>query len=115
MREVKIKKIELLEKVKTNRRAHEAEYVAALKGYRQEATDQLRCALFDAENGGPVKLRFDLDAPISQVKEYDRVIAMLEMSTEDVIVLSSHEFQQYVLDDWSWKELASSTNARYLK
>jgi hypothetical protein len=51
--------------------------------------------------------------PVDQTREYNKVIRMLEMSTEDVIELQEHEFSQYVLDDWGWKGQFLASNSAY--
>ncbi len=56
-------------------------------------------------------MRFDINPnvqltvqkPISQEKQYDEVIEMLELSTAEFVLLTNSEFKSYVLDDWSWK------------
>lgn len=115
MREVKVNKNALLNTVKDNRGRHEAEYKQAMVGYRQEVIEGLQKALDEAQSGGELKTSLWLSEPISEVKSYEKVIAMLEMSTDEEVTLSQSEFSQYVLDDWTWKELASTTNARYIK
>ena len=61
-----------------------------------------------------IKAYFKLDAPINQIKEYDRAIKMLEMSVDNDITLSEQEFAEYVLDDWHWKNQFTLTNSAYL-
>lgn len=38
--------------------------------------------------------------PVSHEEQYEEVIQMLEMSVENEITLSKHEFQSYVQDKW---------------
>jgi hypothetical protein len=44
-----------------------------------------------------------LQRPTSHIKEYDRVLDMLEASLDEEFELSDKEFSQYVRDEWSWK------------
>jgi hypothetical protein len=38
---------------------------------------------------------------------------MLEMALANEVELSEEDYQQYVMDDWSWKEELLTSNARY--
>lgn len=87
----------------------------AQEGYREEVVAELDRMLSDARNGKPIKRAIALPEPIDHTRDYDRVIAMLEMSVDEDIELMSHEFDQYVLDNWQWKELAFLTNTQYVK
>jgi hypothetical protein len=113
MQSVKIKRSELLEKIKANRAAHVKDYDEAMVGYRQTVFKKLEEALAEIKSGGKIITRLDLVAPVTQAEDYDRAIAMLEMSVDDVIELSAHEFDNYVLDNWSWKNIALTANAMY--
>lgn len=114
MKTVKVNKAELLEKVQSNRDAHVAEYEQAMIVYRQKAVAALKDAAEKAETGGEIKLRFELVEPVSQVKEYDRAIAMLTMSVDNEIELGQVEFNQFVMDDWQWSAATKFANSRYL-
>jgi hypothetical protein len=39
---------------------------------------------------------------------------MLEMSVDDIIVLTSQEFDCYVMDNWTWKQNVTVRNSSYL-
>lgn len=58
---------------------------------------------------------FDLQVPQNHAKDYDQVIAMLEMCVDDELSIRSDEFACYVMDDWDWKEDFLHTNKRYSK
>lgn len=110
---VKVKKVELLEKLKANRDAHQAIFEKALEGYRKLCIEHLEQMLAEAKAGKVIRRKVELQEPVNQTKDYDRAIAMLEMSQDDIIELSEIDFQQYVLDDWRWKEQFTTTNSRY--
>ena len=55
----------------------------------------------------------NLAEPVDHTADYDRILAMLEMSVDDTISLSAQEFNQYVLDNWELSRLASYTNQSY--
>ena len=114
MHTVKINKAALLAKMKTNREAHKAEYDAACVEYRRAVVQELKDMLGAAVAGGTIKRAVKSPEPVSYVSSYDQVIAMLEMSIDDVIELDNHQFNQYVLDEWNWKEAVKFSNSAYL-
>jgi len=103
----------LLIKLKENREKHRGIFELALKGYRKEAIKHLDNALNDAKNGRKINLYIQLQKPVDQTKDYDKAIAMLEMSTENEITISEHDFANYVLDDWSWTDSFLMSNSLY--
>ena len=114
MKNVKVQKSELIEKLKENRSNHRAIFEKALKGYRKKAIEVLDAALLDAKEGRHINTYIKLTEPIDQRKDYDRAIAMLEMSIDEEIEVTESEFAQYVLDDWDWKQQFMFTNSAYL-
>jgi len=69
--------------------------------------------LKDARNGKMIRRRITLPEPQDHTNDYDRVITMLEMSVDSVIELDDVAFDQYVMDNWSWKGDALATNSMY--
>jgi len=113
MKQVTLDRDELLEKLKANREKHYAIFQEAFIGYRKLAIKKLDEALADAKAGKKIQLYIELVEPVNQTEDYDRVIAMLEMSLEDEVVLTQTEFAQYVLDQWHWKEQFKLSNSLY--
>lgn len=116
MKEVKVNTGELRAKVKANREKHITDHKDAMEGYQEKVVQELSKALKIAKanntevNLNPVAV-LNTTRPASYVKDYDRAIAMLEMSQDANITLSQHEFDQLVMDQWTWKgafEMASS-------
>lgn len=113
MRSVKIEKNELLSTLITNRDSHREEFLVALEAYRLEAIEVLEEAIEEAKAGKRVMTSTELIEPMDMTKEYDRVIKMLKMSVDTQIELSNSEFQNYVMDDWSWSRDVSVSNSAY--
>ena len=44
-----------------------------------------------------------IPVPRDQTKQYDRVIAMMEDTSQGEVELSGREYAQYMMDDWDWK------------
>lgn len=113
MEKVKVKRLTLLSKLTDNRKVHAEEFEKALGAYRDVAISRLTDMLTVAKNGGAIATRTDLVEPVSKVAEYDRAIAMLDMSVEDNIDLTQDEFDCLVLDNWKWKSMATYANKLY--
>jgi hypothetical protein len=111
MHTVKVDRIELLKVLRNNMIKHVEEYNKAVKQFRLDVIDEMKRNLNQAENGGYLylSLREHRQPPTSYESEYKRAIAMLSASIDDVIVLDSQQFNQYWLDEWTWKGSISNT------
>lgn len=114
MQNVTVKRDDLLSKVRTNRDAHRDLFLKAQVGYRAAVIAELDKMLAEARDNKPIRRAIQLPEPIDRTQDYDRVIAMLEMSADKEVILQAHEFDQYVLDNWQWKAMAAFTNSSYL-
>jgi hypothetical protein len=113
MNTVKVKRSELLERIKKNRESHRDLFLKAQEGYREAMIEELDRMLKEAQAGRTIRRSVSMVEPQDHTKDYDRVISMLEMSQDDVVEIQEHEFDQYVMDNWSWKAMADTTNAMY--
>ena len=113
MHSVKVKRIELLEKIKVNREGHRALFLKAQEGFRLEMIAELEKRLSEARDGKRIVRWMGLPEPADHTADYDTVIAMLEMSVDENLDIDSTLFSQYVLDKWSWKTAADTLNLRY--
>lgn len=122
MDEVKVKRVDLLAKLKENRKNHTQLYKDAVEGYKVETTKRLEKALKKVKADELIG-SVSITVPNDRTEQYDEAIAMLEMSVEDEIVLPKYEFNNYVLDKWiSVNErhmmrtmaLSSSNSATYI-
>jgi len=110
---ITVQKSELLAKVKTNRTQHKTEYDEAVAKYRAAAVVELQKQLETAQNGGEIKGHLGLIVPFENLKDYDRVIAMLEMSTAESILITESQFSKYALDEWNWQAQFKTANSTY--
>lgn len=113
MNQVKLNRKDLLARVIANRAAHAKDYDEAVVAYAKKLEEELTKALAVLRTGGRIKQNMGLVEPLSYIKEYDSVISMLEMSVDDVIILTHMEFNQYVRDEWVWKNMAFTANSAY--
>jgi hypothetical protein len=103
---VRVKKSELLSKIKDNKFRFEKTYKellivfeAATKTYRLEYDKYVKKTLEgkkSKEPKSPVK-------PEDHLKEYEDYITMFEASTDDIIPLDEGRFRFLWLDLWNWR------------
>lgn len=113
MKDVRVRKAELVHAVTTNREAHRGEFEKALAGYFKtagEALDALHARLLKGER---VAVQLYMSVPEDHTRDYDQVLAMLEMSVDDEVTIDYKSFRQFVLDDWEWKEQWRASNSSY--
>lgn len=113
METVKVKKNELLATIIKNRAEHKDIFLEAQKGFRETAIRILDERLAEARKGKRINLSFSLPEPVDHTPDYDRIIKMLNMSTDDIVELTDDHFAQYVMDDWSWKRQWFASNVNY--
>lgn len=113
MDQVRVHKDELTEIVKENREKHRELFEQAVEGYRKRAEEILVEHIERIQAGKVEQVRVSLPAPEDHTEDYDRVLRMLDMSIDDEISLEAHDFQRYVMDDWSWKREWLAATAVY--
>lgn len=126
MKEVKMSTPALLAAVRKNREAHAAELKLAKEGYKiavlQALINRIKAIEeFDMEPSvffhtqGAYGPEPSLQPPQDHTKDYDRVVTMLEMSIEPETTLDAAEFNQYVMDEWTWSGVTKMLNASYTR
>ena len=103
MENVTVNKIELLEKIKQNRTDHRQIFEEALTGFQAKVEAELKALVKRARDGLKDSVRLNFLAPEDHTRDYDRVIAMIEMSVGVEIELSEYDFSKYVMDEWEWQ------------
>jgi hypothetical protein len=112
----KVKTAELLEKLKEWEEAHgkwRHLQIEKLKEYLAAVQAAINTAEPGGKIGFPHQIEFVLDEPHSHVKEYNKVIARMEMTVDETIHISHTDFDKYVLDDWAWKRDFAATASLY--
>jgi len=114
MKNVRIKKDELIAVIKTNRENHANDYKDAYRKFLTIGSQLLhdRYQEFVNQNKG-LTLNFSIAAPLNYLHQYDRILEMLAMETESTVTLDQTEFRQYVQDDWAWKDSYNSSKSGY--
>lgn len=111
--EVRVSRVDLLDKLVANRATHATIVKEAREGYVKAARKALEARLLQVIDGKIVNLYFNLSVPVDNSKEYDTVIGMLGMSQDDTIRLSASEYRCLVEDNWDWKSQFLMSNAAY--
>jgi hypothetical protein len=110
---VRVRRLDVIKKLQENRDGHRDLFEEALEGYHLAVVEHLTQALKDAKAGKKYTVNVHLPQPQDHTKDYDRTIAMLDMSLDEELELTSVEFAQFVLDDWGWKGDFIQTSAMY--
>lgn len=110
---ITVSKLELLDRLRASRERHAAVFTEALEGYARYARGRLEAELALFGEGKAPAVRLLLDRPESHVREYDRIIGMVEMHREDTFQLDEDAYRQYVDDDWGWKQSWLKVSGRY--
>lgn len=113
MQTVTVQRSVLLDKLITNRKEHRDVFLQAQEKFREAVIARLDVMLADARSGKRVPQYVGLEAPTDHTKDYDRVIAMVDMSVSDTIELTAGDFRQYVMDEWSWARQFGNTVSSY--
>ena len=111
---VKVNKETLLAALRENLKEHIAEFEEAMEGFKAQRIKDLQKYLREAKKEeGNVPNHISFSEPESHEDDYTTVISMLEMSVDEEVHVTMHEFQKYVEDNWSWKKTFEVTNALY--
>ena len=112
---VVVKTSELLDILTKNREKHYSEYKEAVRIYHKKALEELRMRMeaFKAAESNTVGLDFKLPRPKHYLKSYDTAIGMFKMHQEPTITLSSEQFQNFIQDNWNWRNSYSMTTGVY--
>lgn len=104
MRAVNIRKEEFIDTVSVNRDAHRALFEKALEGYQRRLVRELQRRIADVKAGRRIEQYIRLPEPADHTDDYDRILAMAEMSVDDIIELGADDFARFVMDQWDWKQ-----------
>lgn len=112
-RGVEVEKERLIKTIQEHKEKHVEEFKEAAEIYKKEAAKVLNKMKKDINND-KLDVHFHLRPPENRVDEYDKILAQLEWDKRDTLMLSQYEFNQYVLDEYNWRQQAGMSNAFYL-
>lgn len=110
---VRVRTEELLGILRANRDAHREIFNKAQVKYRERVIAELDQRLKDAREGRQIDMIIHLPVPEDHTSDYDAEIRMLEMSTTKEIKIRRHEFDNYVMDNWSWSRSFAANSISY--
>lgn len=117
-RSVNVNRLELLDKLRTNRELHRKEYIEALEEFHTRLLEDLKLAVKkvnSTQNTEDLKnFRFGLQFPQNHEQEYEDVIEMLEMSVDETIQLDAQSFKAYIKNEWHWQGQMRAAKAAYV-
>lgn len=103
MEKITVNKADLLAKLEQNRTDHRGIFEEALDGFAREAEQELNLRLTQLREGLRRDLVIRKPVPTDHTNDYDRAIAMIQMSIGETVTLDEQDFAQYVMDDWGWQ------------
>lgn len=110
---VVVQKDKLVETLTTNRDAHRAIFEEALEGYKTRSVELLEEHIERIRKGKVERILVSLPLPEDHTDDYDRALTSLDWSIFDEVELSMREFDQYVRDNWTWKQEFTATTSLY--
>lgn len=121
MKQVTVRRDELLGKVEANRTKHVEEFRTAISSWQLAAATEAELLLEKIRDLEPDECTKEFpalflscsDRPVCHVRDYDRAIAMLRMHEAPLIEISAEEFDQLVNDEWDWKNVFIASNRKY--
>jgi len=111
MNKVIVNKADLLKVLTKNRKNHEKKFKKAIKEYRKQVIQHLEYAINCAKTNKKIITHILLTMPENHIEDYDRVIGMLQMSTENEITIDDIQYRHYVLDKWLWMKQFRETSS----
>lgn len=101
MKDVMVKRTELLEILKRNLDIHKDLYASAAEAFRSKYVLEIDKMKQQAQEN-MFSMHVDLQKPENHCVDYEVAIKMLEMECRDEIELTDEEFAKFVLNKWRW-------------
>lgn len=111
---VTVDKARLVETLIQNRDEHRAIFEKAQEVYREQMIAELDRALTEARRGGKIVRAFALPVPEEHTEDFNTAIKMLEWHEGEQVEISTHEFLNYVENNWGWQRSFVANTGSYL-
>jgi len=99
---VRIEKSTLIELLQKNKDSHVGTFNESTEEYIKRVQEWHDKQYKRGLNGKEMEVNFSITKPFSHIEDYDKVLTMLRLSVDTVFALSEREFENYVMDKWSW-------------
>lgn len=110
---IQVDKQQLLDKLRENRENHINTYEEVLQAYQEKCIKLLEEHIERIRSGAVEKVNVSLPAPENHEDEYDRAISMVEWHQGDQLELDSFQFDNFIRDQWRWKQEFETMSATY--
>lgn len=109
------RKDDIVNILKQNLANHKVEYVEAVKQYDIERIKRAAAVYDDllAKKNPEIAFNFGLRPPENIASQYESLINVISMSSDEFISLNVNEANQIFNDEWDWALAAKTTNATY--
>ena len=97
-----------------NKQKHNNIYNLAVSGYWNKAEEVLNKKLIQIKNHEKIDAYLGFNYPVSYENEYDKVIRMLQLTSDKEISLDFNQFDAFVRNEWNWKNTFLSSNTSYI-
>lgn len=112
--EINVEREKLLAILKKNKAIHDKEYLQLLDAFYNNVATVAHSIAEQAERcDASLSLRIDVIRPVSNSKDYENTIGMLELSSDAMFKLSEKDYKKYVLDEWDWSSAHAFTKSSY--
>ena len=101
MKDVMVKRDELLGILKKNLEIHKDLYASAAEAFRSKYVVEID-RMKQKSQANEFLMHVDLQKPENHSDDYEVAIRMLEMETRTEIELTDDEFAKFVLNKWRW-------------
>ena len=114
MRQVTVRKAELLRIVTANRDKHRSTYEQAFEKFKDAMRKKLELHLSDLGRGRIPPITLKIEVPEDHTDDYDQVLGMLTLEVNDNVTLSWEEYRNYVDDEWDWSRRWAANTSSYV-
>jgi hypothetical protein len=113
---VTVRKQDLQEILRKNRKEHRAIFLEAQKKYRELVIKELDEQLQSARERGQFNVRklVQIVAPEDHTRDYDVALQMLDMAVGRDISIDRADFIRYVRDEWEWSSRWAQSSSNYV-
>jgi hypothetical protein len=113
LNETNIRRDLLQNTLEQNLKDHAEIFNLANEEWQKDYTDYVK-SFAEKVAHGDLNTKFNPpEKPQSYEKNYENVISQLKFSSDDVINLNSTEFQNYILDEWSFSKKFYMSSSNY--
>lgn len=104
MKNITIKKQQLMSSIYNNCQRHKLQYQEAVEEYKSAIIKYYKELAEKMAKDPWCRVEYNPpERPRSYVKNYEEVYDMLSYEVNEIVTITADEFRSYVQDEWSWK------------